>query len=148
MPGRVRTNPRIRRVLITYLGAAALVLVVVAIGATLVAGQVARDESLRDAERVAQRTANLVVSPLLGDVLNGNAAARSELDRAVSIRLQDGSITELNVWSRTGTVIYSDEADDIGFAGVMSGPLVRSSYRAGRLYQQAMDARAGLDRSA
>jgi lipoic acid synthetase len=34
------------------------------------------------------------------------------------------------------------EAEDIGFAGVMSGPLVRSSYRAGRLYRQAMDARS------
>jgi lipoic acid synthetase len=33
------------------------------------------------------------------------------------------------------------EAEDIGFLGVMSGPLVRSSYRAGRLYQQAIDAR-------
>jgi lipoic acid synthetase len=34
-----------------------------------------------------------------------------------------------------------DEAEAIGFAGVMSGPLVRSSYRAGRLYQQAITAR-------
>jgi len=33
-----------------------------------------------------------------------------------------------------------DEALALGFAGVMSGPLVRSSYRAGRLYQQALDA--------
>jgi lipoyl synthase len=39
-------------------------------------------------------------------------------------------------------VALRDEADDIGFAGVMSGPLVRSSYRAGRLYQQAMAARS------
>ena len=29
----------------------------------------------------------------------------------------------------------------MGFAGVMSGPLVRSSYRAGRLYAQALAAR-------
>lgn len=35
-----------------------------------------------------------------------------------------------------------EEAEEIGFAGVMSGPLVRSSYRAGRLYQQAIDRRA------
>ncbi|MGE5831259.1 MAG: lipoyl synthase [Micromonosporaceae bacterium] len=35
-----------------------------------------------------------------------------------------------------------DEALAIGFTGVMSGPLVRSSYRAGRLYQQATAARA------
>lgn len=34
-----------------------------------------------------------------------------------------------------------EEAEDIGFAGVMSGPLVRSSYRAGRLYRQALDLR-------
>jgi lipoic acid synthetase len=30
-----------------------------------------------------------------------------------------------------------EEALELGFAGVMSGPLVRSSYRAGRLYHQA-----------
>jgi lipoic acid synthetase len=30
------------------------------------------------------------------------------------------------------------EAEQIGFSGVLSGPLVRSSYRAGRLYQQAI----------
>ncbi|MGH8940866.1 MAG: lipoyl synthase, partial [Actinomycetes bacterium] len=34
------------------------------------------------------------------------------------------------------------EAEEVGFAGVMSGPLVRSSYRAGRLYRQAVEARA------
>jgi lipoic acid synthetase len=35
-----------------------------------------------------------------------------------------------------------EEAEQIGFAGVLSGPLVRSSYRAGRLYRQALDNRA------
>jgi lipoic acid synthetase len=35
-----------------------------------------------------------------------------------------------------------EQALALGFAGVMSGPLVRSSYRAGRLYRQALDARA------
>ena len=34
-----------------------------------------------------------------------------------------------------------EEAEELGFAGVMSGPLVRSSYRAGRLYRHAMAAR-------
>lgn len=38
-------------------------------------------------------------------------------------------------------VELADEAKQIGFAGVMSGPLVRSSYRAGRLYKEAMAAR-------
>jgi len=34
------------------------------------------------------------------------------------------------------------EATEIGFSGVMSGPLVRSSYRAGRLYKQAQEKKA------
>jgi lipoic acid synthetase len=33
------------------------------------------------------------------------------------------------------------EANELGFAGVMSGPLVRSSYRAGRLYRGAVSQR-------
>src|SRR6185437_10567327 len=37
-------------------------------------------------------------------------------------------------------VELKEEAEQIGFAGVMSGPLVRSSYRAGRLYRQAWEA--------
>ncbi len=36
------------------------------------------------------------------------------------------------------------EAEELGFLGVMSGPLVRSSYRAGRLYKQAIAARQGI----
>ncbi|GAB3351116.1 lipoyl synthase [Modestobacter lapidis] len=38
-------------------------------------------------------------------------------------------------------VEFSAEAERIGFPGVLAGPLVRSSYRAGRLYQQAAEAR-------
>ncbi|GAB3686313.1 lipoyl synthase [Angustibacter aerolatus] len=40
-------------------------------------------------------------------------------------------------------VELSDEAERMGFAGVMAGPLVRSSYRAGRLYVQAVQRRGG-----
>ncbi len=42
-------------------------------------------------------------------------------------------------------VELAEEAEEIGFAGVLSGPLVRSSYRAGRLYQQAIESRARVD---
>ncbi|MFM8515990.1 MAG: lipoyl synthase [Actinomycetota bacterium] len=37
-------------------------------------------------------------------------------------------------------VRWSERAEEIGFLGVMSGPLVRSSYRAGRLFAQAVAA--------
>ncbi|MFC5379876.1 lipoyl synthase [Aquipuribacter nitratireducens] len=41
-------------------------------------------------------------------------------------------------------VELQDEAREIGFLGVMSGPLVRSSYRAGRLYREALAARSAV----
>ena len=42
-------------------------------------------------------------------------------------------------------VELAQEAEQIGFLGVMSGPLVRSSYRAGRLYKQAMEKKTSRD---
>ena len=38
-------------------------------------------------------------------------------------------------------VAHKETAEQIGFSGVMAGPLVRSSYRAGRLYAQAVQRR-------
>jgi lipoic acid synthetase len=41
-------------------------------------------------------------------------------------------------------VDLAKKAEEIGFRGVMSGPLVRSSYRAGRLYKQAQEKRSSI----
>jgi lipoic acid synthetase len=38
-------------------------------------------------------------------------------------------------------VVHKETAEKIGFSGVMAGPLVRSSYRAGRLYAHAVQKR-------
>jgi lipoic acid synthetase len=38
-------------------------------------------------------------------------------------------------------VMLKEEAEKMGFLGVLSGPLVRSSYRAGRLWAQSMVAK-------
>ncbi len=41
-------------------------------------------------------------------------------------------------------VTHKETAEGIGFSGVMAGPLVRSSYRAGRLYAQAVQKRGDV----
>jgi lipoic acid synthetase len=43
---------------------------------------------------------------------------------------------------------WGEEALRLGFSGVMSGPLVRSSYRAGRLYREALARRAAAPATA
>ena len=46
-------------------------------------------------------------------------------------------------WVRPEEFVELEQlATSLGFAGVMSGPLVRSSYRAGRLFEQAVSARS------
>jgi lipoyl synthase len=45
-------------------------------------------------------------------------------------------------------VELGEEAQSIGFAAVLSGPLVRSSYRAGRLYEQAVVSRTRANEEA
>jgi lipoic acid synthetase len=42
-------------------------------------------------------------------------------------------------------VALQARAEQMGFAGVLAGPLVRSSYRAGRLYEQAIEHRTAGD---
>jgi lipoic acid synthetase len=45
-------------------------------------------------------------------------------------------------WVRPEEFIeIKEEAEEIGFLGVLAGPLVRSSYRAGRLWAQSMVAK-------
>ncbi len=45
-------------------------------------------------------------------------------------------------WVRPEEFVALQElAEEVGFAGALSGPLVRSSYRAGRLYRQALESR-------
>ena len=39
---------------------------------------------------------------------------------------------------RAQFVEIKDEAEELGFLGVLAGPLVRSSYRAGRLWARSM----------
>jgi lipoic acid synthetase len=39
-------------------------------------------------------------------------------------------------------VEFARHAEGLGFSGVLAGPLVRSSYRAGRLYEQAVRSHA------
>jgi two-component system, NarL family, sensor kinase len=104
----------VRRTLVAFVGVAVLVLLLISVAVILVARTVAQQEALRDAENTTVRLGKLVIAPLLGDALAGNAARRDELDRAIRIRLGDGSIAEVNVWRGDGTVLYADNADKIG----------------------------------
>jgi signal transduction histidine kinase len=95
-------------------GVAVFVLVAIGFGTVVVARHVAQQDALKDAEQTTNRLAQLVVAPLIPGVLAGDETKRDELDRAVHTRLADGSVTEIDIWTADGTVVYCDEANNIG----------------------------------
>ncbi len=113
-PNRHRARVGVRRELVLAYGVAALILIVVALAAVLASWQVARGQALKEAERSTRRLADVVVAPLLGESVNGNRQRFGELDRTVQTRIDDGDLTEITVWARDGTIVYSDDPDQIG----------------------------------
>jgi lipoyl synthase len=104
----------------------------------------------------ASRTAGLVTK---SNLILGMGETRPEVSEALADLYEAGAeiitITQylrpsprhhpVDRWVKPEEFIeLAEEARAIGFAGVMSGPLVRSSYRAGRLYRQAIQTRRGL----
>jgi lipoyl synthase len=104
----------------------------------------------------ASRAAGLVTK---SNLILGMGETRSEVSEALADLYDAGAeimtITQylrpsprhhpVDRWVKPEEFIeLADEARTIGFAGVMSGPLVRSSYRAGRLYRQALQTRQAL----
>ena len=66
--------------------------------------------------------------------------ARDDLDDG-GAWLYAETVRQIHALNPGTGVELQEEAGEIGFLGVLSGPLVRSSYRAGRLYRQAVEAR-------
>jgi lipoic acid synthetase len=108
----------------------------------------------------ASRTAGLVTK---SNLILGMGESRSEISEALRDLYDAGveivTITQylrpsprhhpIERWVKPEEFVeLADEATAVGFAGVMSGPLVRSSYRAGRLYRQALQNRQALSKSA
>ncbi len=101
----------------------------------------------------AARTAGLVTK---SNLILGMGEERHEVETTMRDLLDAGcellTITQylrpsprhhpVSRWVRPEEFVeLAQVGEDMGYAGVLSGPLVRSSYRAGRLYQQAVDAR-------
>ncbi|MGN6474161.1 MAG: lipoyl synthase, partial [Mycobacteriales bacterium] len=100
----------------------------------------------------AARTAGLVTK---SNLILGLGETREEVEQALAdLRAAGCDLVTITQYLRPSPrhhavtrwvkpeefVELREVAEEIGFAGVLSGPLVRSSYRAGRLYAQAIAA--------
>lgn len=104
----------IRRELLLFYGAAALALIVVAIGAVIASRSVAQTQALTESEGMTTRMADLVMGPLLLAAMHGGEEEKAALVKAVEHRMKDGYLREVLVWDASGRVIYADDPAEIG----------------------------------
>src|SRR5690242_8720113 len=103
-----------RRRLGVFIAAGLLALIGICLGTAVASRCIAEADALSDAQRTADRTAAVVVAPLLTDTLHGVPGARERLDEEVHSRLDEGSVVEVTVWAADGTIVYSGHGKDVG----------------------------------
>jgi two-component system NarL family sensor kinase len=117
-PHTVRRVPGLRvgtrRELAVLVGVGFLVMLVIALGAVFASQTVAKSQALDDSERIAERLANNVVRPRWPGYPARDRARLDELKNAVKVRMTDGNLTEVTVWSPQGQVLFSNKDEDIG----------------------------------
>jgi two-component system, NarL family, sensor kinase len=133
LASRLHRAVRPRQELLAFLATALLALLVVSAGTIWVSERIARHDALDAAQRSAERLAEGLVAPVLGDALGGRTERWQDLDRDIAYRSTIGSITLLRVWSADGTVVYagpdSPEASELvrppeELAGAIGGDVV------------------------
>lgn len=88
---------------------------IIGAGGFFVLSQEAVAEAERSAEEIARVQGLGVVQPVLTDqVLQGDAAALSDLDRIVRSRVLDARTVRVKIWDESGRIVYSDESRLIG----------------------------------
>jgi len=113
--------------LVAFVGLGLVVLVAVAIAAALLSEVVARRDALADAAGITERFGRLTVGPLLEGALAGDPADLETLDELVAVRLRDGALTSVVVWTRQGTVLYASDPSLVGRRFPLVGGLARAA---------------------
>src|ERR687886_3063394 len=77
--------------LAAFCAIALLVLLAVSAGTVWLSERIARDNALEEAEGIAERLAELLGAPVLGEARAGVPGGGEELDRGVQKRMSDGA---------------------------------------------------------
>jgi signal transduction histidine kinase len=98
-----------------FVAAGLIAVLVLSVGALLVARRTATAEAVNDARDLAELAGESIVKPLVtNEVLTGDPEALQRLDAVVRQRVLNRSIVRVKLWSTEGRVIYSDEPRLIG----------------------------------
>lgn len=108
-----------RRIVGQAIAAATVVFIVVAAAGTVAARKASEKESVNVALQTTGVLATSVVEPVLNDDLLSTdpataQAARSKLDEVVRQRVLSNIVIRVKIWTKDGTIVYSDEPRLVG----------------------------------
>jgi signal transduction histidine kinase len=105
----------VRAAVLRYVTWSVLVVMVLGVGTLVIGHNLARDGAERDARLRGASIAQTIAAPLVdSQVRAGNPAALRRLGLVLRNRMSDGSIRHMKLWSRDGTLIWSDESALVG----------------------------------
>jgi two-component system, NarL family, sensor kinase len=107
----------ISRLVIRYALTGLVTLILVSVVTAFVSRRLGTQEAIEDARRVASITATAAVEPVLQDsIAELDADAIVAVDDAVRFQVLERvpSLLRVKIWSRDGTIVYSDEGRLIG----------------------------------
>lgn len=107
----------ISRLVIRYALTGLVTLILVSVVTAFVSRRLGTQEAIEDARRVASITATAAVEPVLQDSIGElDADAIVAVDDAVRFQVLERvpSLLRVKIWSRDGTIVYSDEGRLIG----------------------------------
>jgi signal transduction histidine kinase len=114
-PPRFRAGWSAVPVLARFTLGSLLAIAVIAVGGWLALRQVALDQAVRETRQRAESAGRIVESAGLSNgVLRGDPRALQRLDDLVLGQVLGGAVVRVKLWSRSGTVLYSDEPKLIG----------------------------------
>lgn len=110
-----RTSPVVRSAVFRFTIGGLITLLVLTVGAVLVANKIAERQALAEARTQAAGIANRLAAPLVNrQVRAGDEEAAHDLTTVMNTRMADGSVRHVKLWDEQGRIIWSDEDALIG----------------------------------
>lgn len=108
-------SPRTSSAVLRFAAGSVLAIAVVLVGTLLVLRNITIDEAERDTRQQVQLEGRLVEAAGLQDgVLTGDPKALARLDEIALTQVLTGSVVRMKLWTKAGTILYSDEPQLIG----------------------------------
>jgi signal transduction histidine kinase len=114
-PDAPHTSPVVRSAVVRFTVWSAVTLIVLTVGAVLVANSIAQRQALAEARTQGAGIATKLAAPLVNrDVRARRPRAAHDLDTVMRTRMADGSVSHVKLWDENGRVIWSDEKPLVG----------------------------------